>query len=109
MEVSSAAPGGATHSRPLRPRPSVWYAATATHTSGSPASSHSRTTRWVLSTARKCSIRFGKTMFRLPQDACAVHGWSNDDRTALEITVCRSLGHGCGDLVGNLAIVTQRQ
>ena len=41
----------------------------------SPASSHSRTTRWVESTARKCSSRLGKVTTLLRRDdACAVRG-----------------------------------
>ena len=36
-EASSDAPGGATHVRPSRPRPAVWWSATATTPAGAPA------------------------------------------------------------------------
>ena len=54
---SRADPGGASHGRPSRPRPSVCSSATARQTSGVPSRSQARTTSFVDADATKRSTR----------------------------------------------------
>ena len=56
-----AAPAGAGHVRPSRPRPAVCSSATARQTSGVPSASQPRTTSLVEPTTAKCSRRARKS------------------------------------------------